>query len=101
MVITRTEFIKTLMQEPGWKFELSDVNGPLWIPEREMGSVWESQWFTCVKPVTYETKAEYWGWCNTNLKYRTACYLSDDTNQEEWWGFEDKNDTVLWLLRWG
>lgn len=102
MVITRQQFIETISAQSGWKPELSASNGPLWIPEREMGRwAWQSQWFTCVVPVTYESKAEFWGWCSHNLSAKIACYLSDDTHQEEWWGFENQDDAVLWTLRWG
>ena len=77
---------------------LGDEDSPLWIPEQTCGP---SQWFVCVKPLKVHTyKNDYYKWCNTTLKGRVRCYSSDSENKQEWWGFSDKQDIVLWTLKW-
>lgn len=64
-----------------------------------------SLWFVNVRPVT-EGKGytglpkDYWPWCKTNLRGRVLGYYSDRDNQIEWWGFTNKDDILLWTLKW-
>jgi hypothetical protein len=58
------------------------------------------QWFVKIKPIEpwAEIQSQYWDWCHRNLEGDLVCYSSGD--EDEWWGFENKHDIVLWLLRW-
>ena len=76
---------------------LGDPDSPLWDIEEE-----PCNYFIAVKPVNFwdeeGTKPEYWDWCNKYCKGKLVCYSSSD--EEEWWGFTDQQDILLWTLRW-
>lgn len=102
MVLDRTEFADHFNSvKPG----LGDESSPLWAPEEDTGPL---QWFVCVEPLSQSpkrkahevTKDVYWAWCNENLVGTTRCYSSDYQGKQEWWGFSDKQDIVLWTLKW-
>lgn len=96
MILDRQEFAQTFNTiQQG----LGDSDSPLWIPEEESGS--PSQWFVCVNPIgVHRFKFDYYAWCNKTLKGRVRCYSSDSDNKKEWWGFTNKEDIVLWTLKW-
>ncbi len=85
----------------------SRLGGPdcvLWIPENDLPK--SCQWFVKVKPLMRvknnkeSFKKEYWEWNDNNLLGYVRCFSLDIENQEEWWGFTNKEDIVLWMLRW-
>ena len=95
MILSREEFVHTFnaLQEG-----LGNDNSPLWIPEENEG---QSSWFVCVKPIgAHRFKWEYWNWCNTTLRGQVRCYSSDPDDKKEWWGFTNKDDIVVWTLKW-
>lgn len=99
MVLNRKQFIKhfskLLKQAPG---AVEDYNHPIWIAENR-GSI-RCEWFLCVEPVVlgFGRNPYFWDWCDENLSGGMTCFSSGDI--EEWWGFENKTDISLWLLRW-
>lgn len=40
----------------------------------------------------------FWNWCRQYLQGSVYCYSSNQRG--EWWGFTDRDDIVLWSLRW-
>ena len=111
--LTRIEFIERfneIMRHHGQNCD--DPTHPLWQAERFMADEnWyedeqpKCQWFVCVKPIDFShdsgtSKSEYWMWVTETLTGYTACFSSDDREDEEWWGFTDKKDLTMWMLRW-
>jgi hypothetical protein len=100
MILNRKHFSKYFNDiKPG----LGNPDSPLWCPEEVIGPC---QHFVCVAPIAtmreaHEiTKDIYWEWCNANLNGQLCCYCSDYVNKQEWWGFTDEKDIVLWTLKW-
>ena len=94
-VLTREQFAEH------WDTVKSGLGSPesnLWAYERENGP--ECVWFVCVKPfqVPTNTKQQFWAWCKEYCSRGMCCYSASDT--EEWWGFVNKQEMTLWLLRW-
>lgn len=88
------------------------MNGPLWIPETFDNKKICCIWFLKVKPLDLSSclitdnypqgkKEYYYSWCKENLKGQVRCFSSDPTDtMEEWWGFTEQNDIMLWMLKW-
>jgi len=96
-ILSREEFVKHFN---GIKPGLGNPTSPLWNPEEYLKKN-QCYWFIKVKPIISSVnKIDYWTWCNQCLQGKVLCYSSDDIGQEEWWGFSNKNDIVLWSLRW-
>ena len=97
MILTRQQFAEYFNSKDP---RLGSAESPLWEPERVMKT--RSEWFVCVKPLVgiRWNKDIYWQWCNANLSNKVCCYSSDDVNLEEWWGFENRDDIIIWTLRW-
>lgn len=94
-MMNRKEFSDMFNQQ---RKGLGDLGSALWEAEHDIP---KCQWFVKVKPLKVsEYKHDYWDWCNINLTGKTRCFSSDSDGREEWWGFTDKYDIVLWLLRW-
>lgn len=104
MIYTRQQFADMWNEEkPG----LGDEDSPLWVPEHNWTGMDEDGplrcvWFVCIKPLGMwdrsTSKEKFWHWCTENLIGRCRCFSS--AGQEEWWGFTDKDDLVLFILRW-
>lgn len=96
MILTRGEFSKFFNE---LKSGLGEPESPLWIPEQNKCP---SDWFVRVKPIGVERfKFSYWDWCNKTLTGKVLCYSSTgDDGNEEWWGFTNRDDIVLWMLKW-
>ena len=92
MIVSRIEFAN-IFNENGLK--LGNEGSPLW--EAEHGMLLRCQWFIKVSPIDFSCRDTYWKWCSTNLKGITRCFSS---GSEQWWGFTNKDDILLWLLRW-
>lgn len=94
MILERQEFadyFKSLDER------LAGTDSPLWIPDEGT----PSKWFVCTKPIgVHRFKFSYYDWCNKTLKGRVRCYSSDTDNEQEWWGFTNQEDIVLWTLKW-
>ena len=79
-------------------------NHVLWEAEKAISPRLHCKWFACVKPIQFGndtiTKSDYWLWVATTLKGRITCFSSDSIEKEEWWGFENKKDMSVWLLKW-
>lgn len=97
-MINREQFAEMWDEEkPG----LGGPESPLWSPEESFGPV-RCEWFVCVKPISAvrHSKELFWAWCNQNLQGQCRCFSSNHEGREEWWGFTDQNDAVIWLLKW-
>lgn len=93
--VTRKQFVQHWNDiKPG----LGDTDSNLWAYERDFGPV--CQWFVSIKPIRVSTsyKDEFWEWCKAYCPSGVGCYSASD--EEEWWGFVDRDEMVLWLLRW-
>lgn len=97
-MITRDEF-KEVARHWHLYTDFSADDSPLWAVEQSTQII--PQWFVCVKPVRVVTQIEdYWQWCEKHLTGKLLCYSSSDEDQEEWWGFTNKDDGILWILKW-
>ena len=98
MVLTRQEFQHWVEK----RFpHMAGYHSAIWSVETKK----ISRWFVLTKPVSMQRdgrrlKDQYWNWCNAHCAGQLLCYYSDFDNQEEWWGFSDKQDIALWLLKW-
>lgn len=97
-MITRDEF-KKIAKDWHATDDLSADDSPLWVMEKHHNL--QPGWFVCIKPISLVGGAEFRFWCKQCLLGEVLCYSSDADNQEEWWGFTNKDDVMLWLLRWG
>ena len=96
MILDRTEFAYHFN---ALKDALGNDGSPLWIPEENSEEPYT--WFVCVKPNGVSRfKWSYWEWCNSTLIGKVRCYSSDTDNQQEWWGFTNKEDITIWMLKW-
>ena len=96
-------------QEFGQVFEemkpgLGSPDSPLWSPEHSLKPD-QCVHFVCVRPLNIDWGGdveynEYWAWCGEQLAGYVRCFSSNDRNQEEWWGFTDESDIMLWVLKW-
>lgn len=100
MILDREQFVDHFnQQQPG----LGKSNSPLWEPEKYTKIA--NEWFVCVKPILSEpsrgeNRHDYYKWCEKNLKSNPLCYSSNDEDEQEWWGFKNREDIVIWTLRW-
>lgn len=97
-IVSRKEFKDVmLMTFPAKKL---DSKHPLWIPEKDFAPKVKCIKFVRTNPVKLvrENKDEYWRWCNETLNGTVRCFTSGD--EDEWWGFTDPDDVVIWTLRW-
>ena len=99
---TRDEFkawIRSIFDEKNMDSEKSAV----WIPEHDMNGV-KCQWFVtvpCVNVSRYpKYKSDYWMWCANNLTGHVRCFWSNPDDDEECWGFTNKDDIHWWMLKW-
>jgi hypothetical protein len=94
MILTRQEFIDMWNS---YRIGLGDYDSPLWT--LEVTKNFQCHWFVCVRPINdMETHNQ---WCSDHCKGKMLCYSSDDENNEEWYGFTEKDDIIWWLLKWG
>jgi hypothetical protein len=94
MILSREEFSHHFN---ALKEGLGNKDSPLWIPD----DFEPSEWFVCVEPIgVHRFKSSYYDWCNKTLKGPVRCYSSDSDDKKEWWGFTNKEDIVLWMLKW-
>lgn len=95
MILNRTQFAAHFNQiQPG----LGEPHSVLWAGERGHG--YRCEWFLWTPRLAnwQEIREEYWQWCNLTLQGRVACYSLDDV--WEWWGFTQREDIVIWTLKW-
>lgn len=94
-IATRQQFVEYWNRiQPG----LGDDDSALWLFERDNGI--RSQWFIAIDPLVWNDPEGFWEWCEEHLSGRMTCYSSDSINRVEWWGFENKDDVLLWVLKW-
>ena len=82
--------------------EMADEGSALWIPEHDLNGA-ECQWFVtvpCVRNAAGVTKSDYWAWCANNLTGSIRCFMSNNEDDEEIWGFTEFNDVDWWMLKW-
>ena len=95
MILSREEFAHFFN---ALREGLGDAKSPLWIPEDKNT---KCSWFVCVPPLKVHTyKSEYYDWCRATLQGEVRCFSSDSEDKKEWWGFTNKEDIVLWTLKW-
>jgi hypothetical protein len=100
-MITREEFKKYFSLKGG--NGITDEGSPLWIPETGLLSDNKCVAFVRLNPPikseVFELGfIEFWDWCGDNLKGEVRCFSSNE--DEEWWGFTNPHDIVLWMLKW-
>ena len=100
MILTRGEFIDDFNREhPG----LGDPDSALWEPEHYEPHAVPSRWFLWAKAAEMAAqdwdKALYWAWVRDHCQGQVLCYSLDGAGQG-WWGFEHRDDIILWSLRW-
>jgi hypothetical protein len=80
--------------------EVIRADHPLWIPENDFAPKTKCIKFVLTTKLNFtsEAKYEYWEWCNSTLNGIVRCFSSGDEN--EWWGFSDPDDVVIWTLKW-
>ena len=76
---------------------MADDDSQLWAPE-----IWEpnarpSQWFVYTR-VGLRDKGEYWAWIRDHCQGSVLCYSSSEAG--DWWGFERREDILIWVMRW-
>ena len=98
-ILTRAEFRQY------WDLERSgigDDDSPLWEPERS-NPCGTSEWFVSARvPHMHDwdwDKKGYWSWVRRHCQGAVRCYSLDGSGQG-WWGFERRDDILLWSLRW-
>lgn len=95
MILTRAEFTKLWnMKSPS--LMLGDETSVLWVQERNLGI--SANWFIKVKPI--RVTPEFHEWSAQTLAGNILCYSSSEENAEEWWGFTDYKDILIWKLKW-
>jgi len=108
-IISREKFIELFDTEfKKLHSPIKDREHPIWIPETANEIKFESAWFICIKPIEVDGNfttnvgfwTNYWQWSRENLTGQHACYSSSFDTGEEWWGFEHKEDILIWVLRW-
>jgi hypothetical protein len=91
-VYSREEFISF------WEKNLVDPAGPMWCYERF--SKKKSNHFIKIQPLRISSQHNaFHSWCEGNISGSVICYSSSDT--EEWWGFSNYQDILIWCLKWG
>ena len=101
MILTRKEFISRWNDlVPNDPVNRSDH--PLLIPETEIKTGPPSRWFVLQRENRPMFDDDYWKWCNTNLAGQIRCYMFEELQDGDWawWGFTNKKDITIWLLRW-
>lgn len=99
-VYNRQEFA-TVFEEmkPG----LGAPDSPLWLPEHSLKPD-TCEYFICVGPVRPvwddDDAGLFWDWNEENLQGHVRCFSSNSRDREEWWGFTDESDIMLWILKW-
>jgi hypothetical protein len=78
--------------------EVIRADHPLWIPENDFAPKIKCIKFILTKKINYDSKDDYWEWCNSTLSGVVRCFSSGD--EDEWWGFSDPDDVVIWTLKW-
>ena len=98
-MITREEFKQYFNEIAGHDF--SADGSPLWIPEHDLDSKCTA-FIRISAPVKWDIFEQdfitFWEWCKTHLNGQVRCFSSSD--DEEWWGFTEPSDIVLWVLKW-
>jgi len=100
-ILNRNQFIDKFNYIFRYQGQLvEDDEHPLWVAEKSYTPRIFCNFFICVKPINLEEKDIHWRWVNKTLNNKIACFSSDGVGQEEWWGFVDEKDILLWTLKW-
>lgn len=110
MILDRYDFIKYFESMENGNSELTERGGALWFPETDpflnIDNSPPSEWFINISPKIVsnrnnwsDLRDQYWEWCSQNCKGTVRCYSSSE--EEEWWGFTNKQDIVWWVVKWG
>lgn len=97
-ILTRKEFARYWnLKRPG----LGDADSALWEPEHYESLAKPSNWFIYANGPAAKMewdKSKYWSWVRKHCQGSVLCYSASE--EGEWWGFENHDDIVLWVLRW-
>lgn len=98
MMLTRAQFIQYFNN---LQAGLGDQTSPLWVGEKYLVEK-QCNWFINVRPINVNDihNHNFRKWVKTYCKGQVLCYSSNTDDQEEWWGFTNKDDILLWMLRW-
>jgi hypothetical protein len=100
-VYTRQQFSEYWEEiKPG----LGHSDSVLWAAEHSLRPD-TCQHFVCVPPLTDlqtidQSYSEFWAWCEQQMQGYCRCFSSNTRDREEWWGFTNKDDILMWVLRW-
>ena len=95
MVYSREQFIK--WWEPYFP-QIHDDDSGMWCYENFL-SVKCLAFVQCKKVSYHDNDREiYWEWCNRTLKGAVICFSS--STQDDWWGFVEPDDALVWILKW-
>ena len=100
-ILNRKEFVdemNEIMHHHGK--DCSDEDHILWEAEKYLIPPYKCQWFVLVAPIDTHSSKTYWDWCDSTLRNSAHCFSSDDREHEEWWGFVEEQDAVIWALKW-
>lgn len=99
MILTRQQFSEHFNSlQKG----LGEPGSYLWNPEEHLAKN-RRFWFICVRPINlgdFNDTLVFRKWCQESLTSSPVCYNSNNDEQQEWWGFKNRNDIMLWMLRW-
>ena len=93
-VHNRDQFTNEMLK----KLDAGTINDALWIPESISQPTVKCIHFVRVKPVMADND-DYWPWCKETLQGELRCFTSDGVDQE-WWGFTNYDDIIIWTLKW-
>jgi len=99
VILSRREFIDYFNREhPG----LGDADSALWEPERYEPHAVPSEWFVYADTPEISgwnwDKAVYWSWVRNHCRGQVFCYSL--SGGQGWFGFQYRDDIVIWSLRW-
>jgi hypothetical protein len=82
---------------------LLDDGEPFWIPEfaenrkcKVFVETKDFSWWALVN----DSRDEFYKWNKKHLSKKPLCFVSDSEHHREWWGFENEQDAVLFVMRW-
>ena len=95
-ILTREQFRDYFEQQrPG----LGQEDSALWEPEHFEPGIQPSGWFVHARTLGVWDKTEFWSWCRRHCRGSVLCY-SMDQDLRGWWGFERREDILIWVMRW-
>lgn len=98
MIVDRKTFYAIMVYEGG--LDPNIVFMPETDPHLNPKKRNPAKWFLICPSIflLYPKSKKFWDWCDKHCQGAVYCYSESDT--EQWWGFENKDDIILWSLKW-